>query len=342
LKLIIQIPCFNEEAHLPVAIADLPRTLPGVDAIEYLVIDDGSSDRTSEVARLAGVHHVVRFAQNRGLAAGFMAGLDAALRLGADIVVNTDADNQYCAEDIGRLIAPILVGKADMVVGDRQTDQIAHFSPLKKMLQRWGSAVVRGASGTDVADATSGFRAFNRACALRLFVHNRFSYTLETLIQSGRSGLSVVNVTVRTNPMSRPSRLAKSAFDYVRRNGTVIVRSFAMYRPLQTFAAASAVFLLLGAILIGRFFVLYLAHPAAGGHAQSLILGVGSIILSFTAGMMAVLGDLLAANRRLNESLLMRVRGIEVLLRSELGDGEDFSSKPDERPVSLKASGDRS
>lgn len=334
MKLIIQIPCFNEENHLSAAMADLPRSLPGIDVIEYLIIDDGSTDRTVEVARAAGAHHLVHFPQNRGLAAGFMAGLDAALRLGADIIVNTDADNQYCADDIGRLVQPILDGQADMVIGDRQTDQIAHFSPLKKLLQKLGSAVVRGASGTAVADATSGFRAFNRHCATRLFVHNRFSYTLESLIQAGRSGMSVRNVKVRTNAMARPSRLSRSSFDYVRKNGPVIIRSYVMYRPVQTFAALALSFIALGCALVGRFLVLYFEFPGHSGHTQSLTLGVGALILGFIAGLMAVLGDLLATNRRLNEDALVRLRELQSRIPPELSLTADESTA---QSASLKA-----
>lgn len=316
MKLIIQIPCFNERDHLEAALAELPRSLPGIDEIEVLVIDDGSTDGTSEVARRCGVHHVVRFSRNQGLATAYAAGLDAALRLGADLIVNTDADNQYRAADIEKLLVPILRGEADIVIGDRQTDTIAHFSPLKKWLQKAGSRVVRGFSGTRVADATSGFRAVSRHAALRLFVHNRFSYTLETIIQAGQAGLAISNVPVRTNPVARPSRLARSMGDYVRRNGPIILRAYAMYRPAQTFSYMAAALLLLGGALGARFLYFYLRNPEVSGHVQSLMVGVGAVILAFITGLMALLGDLLAANRRLNEEMLARLRRLDAQLAS--------------------------
>src|SRR5215218_9974761 len=224
MKLIIQIPCLNEEATLPATIADLPRTLPGIHQVELLVVDDGSSDRTVEVARECGVEHVVRLTNNKGLAAGFQAGLDACLKLGADIVVNTDADNQYYGGDIPKLVEPILAGRADMVVGDRETDSIEHFSPLKKRLQRLGSAVVRGASGTTVPDTTSGFRAYNREAALQMQVVSKFTYTLETIIQAGKMLVAVDHVPIRTNEKTRESRLFPSMWSYVRRNTVSIFR----------------------------------------------------------------------------------------------------------------------
>jgi glycosyltransferase involved in cell wall biosynthesis len=308
MKLVIQIPCLNERDHLAQTLADLPRAVAGIDVIEVLVIDDGSTDGTAARAVELGVHHVVRFPHNRGHAAAFSAGMDAALRLDADVVVNTDADNQYRGADIERLVAPILAGRADVVVGDRQTDRIAHFSPIKKALQRWGSRVVRGASGTNVADATSGFRAMSRRAALVLFVHNRFTYTLETIIQGGRLGLAFENVAIDTNPKTRESRLFTSLPQYLRRGMPVIVRSYAMYRPAKTFAYLALLLLFAGSPLVGRFLYLYFEDPARSGHAQSLVVGVGLLILSFVAGIAALLGELLAANRRLIEQSLVHVR----------------------------------
>jgi glycosyltransferase involved in cell wall biosynthesis len=312
-KLIIQIPCLNERETLPETIADLPRVIDGIDEIEVLVIDDGSTDGTSEKAQELGVHHVVRFPRNRGLAAAFMAGIDAGIRLGADIIVNTDADNQYRGADIPLLVKPILEGRADLVVGDRQTEKIAHFSPIKKLLQRWGSRVVRTLSATEVADSPSGFRAMSRKAALRLFVHNRFTYTLETVIQAGRLGLAVTNVTIQTNKKLRESRLFRSIPDYLRRAGGVMFRAYAMYRPVQVFLRL-AILLFVAGLATWIRFLYYFFSGEGSGHIQSLIVGTGSMILAFLVALVAMLAELVAGNRRLLEELLTRVRRLDAEL----------------------------
>ena len=248
-----------------------------------------------------------------------MAGIDACLRLGADIIVNTDADNQYKGQDIARLVAPIIEGRADVVVGDRQTDKIPHFGFIKRVLQRWGSRMVRRASGTDVADSTSGFRALSRQAAYSIFVHNRFTYTLETIIQAGESGLVLENVTIETNEKARESRLFRSIPEYLRRNGAVILRAYNMYWPVQTFGFLALLLLLLGLGLGGRFVYYYIEDPTRSGHVQSLLVGVGAIVLAFLVGLMALLGDLLATNRRLTEEVLHRVRRMDAMLATREG-----------------------
>ncbi len=337
-KLIIQIPCLDEREHLPAAFADLPRAIAGIDEIEVLVIDDGSRDDTAQVARDIGVHHLVRFPKNRGLAAAHMAGIDAALRLGADIIVNTDADNQYAGADIARLVRPILDGRADLVVGDRQTDTLAHFSALKRLLQRWGSRVVRRASGTDVADSTSGFRAMNRQAAYHLFVHNRFTYTLETIIQAGEAGLAIENVPVRVNPGTRPSRLFRSMGQYLRRSAPVILRAYNMYWPVQTFAFFAVLFGAVGVALGLRFLYYYVQDPDTSGHMQSLMVGVGAVVLAFLIGLVALLSDLIATNRRLAEEILARVRRLDARLAAGAGpepavEGVESTGAPPWRPT---------
>ena len=311
MKLIIQIPCLNERETLPETIADLPRQIAGIDEIEVLIIDDGSTDGTAERAAELGVHHVVRFPQNRGLARAFTAGIDAALKLGADIVVNTDADNQYHGADIASLVAPILAGRAELVIGDRQTDQIAHFSAIKKLLQRWGSGLVRQLSATNVSDSPSGFRAISRKAALGLFVHNRFTYTLETVIQAGRAGIAVENVKIRTNSKTRESRLFRNIPDYLKKAGGVMFRAYAMYRPVQVFLRISVLLFVVGALTWARFLYFFWARGTSAGHVQSLIVGTGAVALSFIVALVAMLAELLAANRRLLEDLLVRVRSIE-------------------------------
>ncbi len=323
MKLVIQIPCLNEREQLPVTLADLPRHVEGVDEIEIVVVDDGSTDGTSDEAVEFGVHHIVRFPRHRGLAVAFMAGIDAALRLGADVIVNMDADNQYRGADIARIVAPILRNEADVVVGDRQTDTIEHFSPLKRRLQRWGSSCVRRISGTAVTDATSGFRAFGRRAAYQMFVHGRFTYTLETIIQGGRSGLVFRDIKLETNPTRRASRLARSTVHYVCQSAGLLVRAHGMYRPVQTFAYFAVFLFGCGVFLCGRFLLFYLLNPSHSGHTQSLVAGVGCAILAFLVALVAVLGDLLAANRRLLEDVLARVRRVDAeLARAAIARGE--------------------
>jgi glycosyltransferase involved in cell wall biosynthesis len=317
MKLIIQVPCFNEEATLPGTLADLPRSIDGIDEVEWLVIDDGSTDRTVEVAREHGVQHIVRLTNNRGLAAAFQAGLDASLKLGADVIVNTDADNQYFGGDIPKLVEPILAGQADMVIGDRETDQIDHFSPLKKRLQRLGSAVVRRASGTDVPDTTSGFRAYNREAALQIQVVSKFTYTLESIIQAGKMLVAVDHVPIRTNEVTRESRLFPSMWAYVRRNAVAIFRVYTLYEPLRVFLAAAAVAALIGAVIWTRFLYFYFFSDNPGGHIQSLILGSTLFIVAVQLAALGVIGDILAGTRVLQQRALERVRRIELRLGVE-------------------------
>ncbi|MCW3005782.1 MAG: glycosyl transferase family 2 [Solirubrobacterales bacterium] len=313
MKLIIQIPCFNEEAQLPATLADLPRAIEGFDVVEWLVIDDGSTDRTIEVAHENGVDHIVRLTNNKGLAAGFQAGLDACLKLGADVIVNTDADNQYKASDIPKLLAPILAGRADMVVGDRQVDTIEHFSPLKKALQRLGSWVVRQASETEVPDTTSGFRAYNREAALQMAVVSRFTYTLETIIQAGKLLVATDHVAIGTNPKTRESRLFPSMWSYVRRNGLAIFRIYSQYEPLRIFWSLSAAIGLIAIIVWARYLYFYIGGGGAG-HVQSLILGAVLFNAALLMGALGVLGDMMHANRVMQQRTFERVRRIELQL----------------------------
>ena len=317
MKLIIQIPCLNEEQTLPATIADLPREVPGIDAVELLVIDDGSTDRTVEVARECGVEHIVRLTNNKGLAAGFQAGLDACLKLGADVVVNTDADNQYRGADVVKLVAPIVAGEADMVVGDRQVSQIDHFSGSKKGLQRLGSWVVRRLSGTDVTDATSGFRAYNREAALQLLVVDNFTYTLESLIQAGKMMVAVDEVPVDTNPKTRESRLFATTGAYVRKNAPAILRIYARYEPLRAFATAGLVVLLLALAAWMPFLLDWILNGDSDGHVQSLILGAVLFIAAMQLFALGVIGDLLAGQRVMTQRVFERVRRVELALGVE-------------------------
>ena len=310
MKLIIQIPCYNEAETLRVALDDLPKHIDGVDVIEYLIINDGSKDDTVEVAREWGVHYIVSFRNNKGLARGFMAGLDACLRNGADIIVNTDADNQYCGEDIEKLILPILRGEAGMVVGERPIDDTEHFSPLKKKLQHLGSWVVRKASNTDIPDAPSGFRAYSRHTAMRLNVINEYTYTLETIVQAGRQKMAVTSVPIRTNAELRPSRLFNSMFGYVKKSMLTIGRALMMYKPLFVFTSIAAVFGVLG-IGVGIRFLVYFFNGAGDGHIQSLILAAMLIIIAVMCGVIGLLGDVISANRKLLEEIQFELRKMD-------------------------------
>ena len=317
MKLIIQIPCLNEEESLPGTLADLPRSLPGVDRVEWLVIDDGSTDRTIEVARAHGVDHIVRLTNNKGLAAAFQAGLDASLKLGADVIVNTDADNQYEAQDIPKLVEPILRGDADMVVGDRVIDSMEHFSPLKRRLQHLGSAVVRRASGTDVPDTTSGFRAYNREAALQVTVVSKYTYTLESIIQAGKMLVAVDHTPIRARKVDRPSRLfGNSMWGYVRRNALAIFRVYSMYEPLRVFMLAAAVVAFAAAVIWGRYAVL-VAQGEGTGHVQSVIVGAVLVIAAIQLAALGIVGDILAGSRTLQQRTLERVRRIELQLGIE-------------------------
>src|SRR5689334_2826904 len=311
MKLIIQIPCLDEEQTLPVTLRDLPREVPGFDEVEWLVIDDGSTDRTVEVAVANGVDHIVRLTNNKGLANGFQAGLDASLKLGADVIVNTDADNQYYGPDILKLVEPIVAGTADMVVGDRQVMTIEHFSPLKKSLQRLGSWVVRQASETDVPDTTSGFRAYNREAALQLQVVSKYTYTLETIIQAGKMTVAVDHVKIRTNEKTRESRLFKSMGQYVRRNAVSIFRIYSMYEPLRVFMTLATI-LGVGAVAVWtRFLVSYIQGEGAG-HVQSLILGAVLFNAAVVLFAIGILGDLLSGQRTMLQRIFERVRRLEL------------------------------
>lgn len=310
MKLIIQIPCYNEEATLHIALNDLPKKIEGIDEIEYLIINDGSKDKTVEVAKKWGVNYIVNFKRNKGLAYGFLAGIDACLRNGADIIVNTDADNQYVADDIEKLVQPILEGKTDIVIGERPIDDTEHFSPLKKKLQRFGSYVVRVASKSDIPDAPSGFRAYSREAAMRLNVINEYTYTLETIVQAGRSKIAMASVPIRTNPELRKSRLFNSMFGYVKKSMVTILRAFMMYKPLQFFSVIGSIVFLLGAIIGIRFLVFFFSG-AGNGHVQSLILSSTLMLLGFETIIVGLQADLIAANRKILEDIQYRVKKLD-------------------------------
>ena len=307
MKLIIQIPCFNEAEVLAHTLSLLPRRLQGIDCIEILVIDDCSEDNTAAVASAAGADHVIRLPHHAGLAGAYTAGLDEALQRGADIILNTDADNQYCAEDIPLLLAPVLQGQAEMVIGDRGVASIQSFSPLKRRLQTLGSQVVSRAAGLDIPDATSGFRALTRNAALRTMVLSRYSYTLETLIQAGDQRTRVASVPIRTNPPTRPSRLMRGIRQYLQNSGVTILRSYTLYRPLRVFLYLGTILLLLGLVLILRY-IYFVATGTGAGHVQSLIVAAVLLIVGFQTWLIGLIADLISFNRKILEELLYRTR----------------------------------
>ncbi len=311
-KLIIQIPCLNEAETLPATLADLPRSVPGIDVVEVLVIDDGSRDRTAEVAKAQGVAHVIRFRQRKGLAAAFIAGIDASLRRGADYIVNTDADNQYAGRDIARLLEPLLRGDADIVVGDRNIRGLEHMSWPRKLLQRLGSWTVRQVSATNVPDTTSGFRAYTREAALRMTIVSDFSYTLESLIQAGKQRMAVTHVPISTNPRTRPSRLFDSVLSYIKRSAATIVRIYTMYEPLKVFTYIGTTIFVAGFLISMRFLYYFLFTFESEGKVQSLILSAVLMIVGFQVVLIGLVADVISSMRKLLEDLLYRVRRMEL------------------------------
>ncbi|MDD5578648.1 MAG: glycosyltransferase family 2 protein [Methylobacter sp.] len=311
MKLIVQIPCYNEEHTLPETIADIPRRIEGIDQVEFLIIDDGSTDRTVEVAKELGVDHIIINKKNLGLARSFRKGIEECLKLGADIIVNTDGDNQYYGGDIPKLVAPILQDKADIVVGDRQTSTISHFSPFKKLLQKFGSATVRKLSGTDVPDTVSGFRAFSREAAIRINIVSSFSYTIETIIQAGKKHMAIASVPVRTNAKTRESRLFKSIPAFIERQLSSMIRMYAMYQPLRFFMFISLILSIIGSVPVIRFLFFYFTADGQG-HIQSLLLGSALLLMGFITFITALLADLINFNRQLLEMTLEQVRKMEL------------------------------
>lgn len=310
MKLIIQIPCYNEAETLEIALNDLPKHIDGIDEIEYLIINDGSKDNTVEVAKKWGVNYVVNFKRNKGLAKGFMAGLDACLRNGADIIVNTDADNQYVADDIEKLIRPIMEGKTDIVIGERPIDTTEHFSPLKKKLQHFGSWVVRKASKSDIPDAPSGFRAYSRDAAMRMNVTNEYTYTLETIVQAGRNKIAQTSVPIRTNGELRPSRLFNSMMGYVKKSMLTILRAFMTYKPLRFFTVLALIPFVIG-LGIGIRFLVFFFIGEGGGHVQSLIFASMLMMMGFITYMIGLVSDLISVNRKLLEDIQYHVRKMD-------------------------------
>lgn len=329
-KLIIQIPCLNEAATLPATLADLPRSVPGVDVVEVLVIDDGSRDGTSDVARSLGVDHIVRLRRNKGLAAAFMAGIDACLKRGADFIVNTDADNQYAGHEIQKLVAPLIRGEADIVIGDRNIAELRHMSWPKRQLQRVGSWVVRQVSNTSVPDTTSGFRAYTREAALRMTIVSEFSYTLESIIQAGKKRMAIAHVPVQTNPRTRESRLFDSVFGYVKRSAATIVRIYAMYEPLKVFTNIGLVVFGVG-FLLGLRLVYYYFQYQAGEHIASAVAAAVLMIVGFNVLVIGLLADVISGNRKLLEDLVYRVRLLEL----------EENRPAETRPVTRAAGGER-
>jgi glycosyltransferase involved in cell wall biosynthesis len=313
MKLVIQIPCLNEAETLPATLADLPRAVPGVDVIETLVIDDGSRDATAEVARAHGVHHIVRFRRRKGLAAAFMAGIDASLKAGADLIVNTDADNQYAGRDIEKIVAPLIAGRADIVIGDRNIRELQHMSWQKKWLQRIGSWAVRRVSNTEVPDTTSGFRAYTREAALRMTIVSEFSYTLESIIQAGKKRMAIAHVDVSTNPHTRPSRLFDSIWSYLKQSSATIVRIYTMYEPLKVFTYIGSVVFLVGFVISLRFLYYYFFQTAyEPGKVQSLILSAVLMIVGFQIVLIGLVADAISGNRKLLEDVMYRIRAMEL------------------------------
>ena len=324
MKLIIQIPCLNEADTLPATLADLPRSVPGIDCIETLVVDDGSRDKTVEVARAHGVHHIIRFRRHKGLAAAFMAGIDASLKLGADFIVNTDADNQYAGSEISKLLAPLLAGTADIVIGDRNIRDLAHMSWPKKRLQRLGSWVVRQVSNTEVPDTTSGFRGYTREAALRMTIVSDFSYTLESIIQAGKKRMAIAHVEVSTNPVTRQSRLFNNVFSYVKQSAATIVRIYAMYEPLKVFTYLGSAVFLVGFAIAVRFLIGYFSNSGYYvGHLQSLVLSAVLMIVGFQVVLIGLVADVISGTRKLLEDLLYRVRVMELGDRERPKDPDD-------------------
>ncbi|MCM1548416.1 MAG: glycosyltransferase family 2 protein [Clostridium sp.] len=322
MKLIIQIPCYNEAETLEIALNALPKHVEGIDEIEYLIINDGSTDNTVEVAQNWGVNYVVSFKQNKGLAKGFMAGLDTCLRNGADIIVNTDADNQYCGDDIEKLVQPILEGKADIVIGERPIDQTEHFSWLKKKLQHLGSWVVRKASDTSIPDAPSGFRAYSREAAMQMNVVNEYTYTLEQIVQAGRTKIAITSVPIRTNEELRPSRLFSSMFGYVKKSMLTIIRAYLMYKPMRFFLTLGCFPFVIGMALGIRYIVL-LCMGAGQGNVQSLILCSMLIMISVMIWVLGLLADVMAANRKILQEIQQKVRELDYKLQDRSKDSKE-------------------
>lgn len=330
-KLIIQIPCLNEAATLPATLRDLPRHIEGIDTIEILIVDDGSTDETVKVARTAGVHHVISFRHTRGLAAAFMAGIDACLKLGADFIVNTDGDNQYAGQDIAMLVAPLVKGEADVVIGDRNLSALQHLSWSRKVLQRLGSWVVRQVSNTRVPDTTSGFRGYTREAALRMTVVSEFTYTLESIIQAGKRRMSIAHVPVRTNPHTRPSRLFDSVWGYIKRSASTIVRIYTMYEPFKVFTSIGLLTFGTGSAISARFLYFYFAGNG-GGHIQSLLLAAVLMIVGFQVMLIGLVADVISANRKLLEDILYRVRSMESPASASNARSSPPSPRSTERP----------
>lgn len=322
MKLIIQIPCYNEADTLEIALNDLPRQIDGIDEIEYLIINDGSSDDTEKVALEWGVNYIVHFKRNLGLAKGFLAGIDLALRHGADIIVNTDADNQYSGADIEKLIQPILKREADIVIGERPIDEIEEFSLVKKKLQKFGSWVVRIASKTDIPDAPSGFRAYSRKAAMRVNVHNEYTYTLETIVQAGRNKMAITSVPVHTNPELRKSRLMNSMAAYIKKSMLTILRAVLMYKPMKVFTMLGSVFIFVG-MVIGIRFLFFYFNGDGGGHVQSLILATMMIIIGFQTFVTGLQADIISANRKILEDMQFRIKKLEFGLLDPDGNAKE-------------------